>query len=136
LIIDTPATLVAVVESGVARIDSMSTEAANGENGRRSVQPKKNPKKPVRPDFAERDDSVKVLTSKVKEYQDLAKTKLSELEALQNENKANNKLEGLRRALANTVHQRQQSQVRLPHFAPTYDHFAFLKRMGRTHVIS
>lgn len=51
------------------------------------------------------------LPLQVKEYLDLAKTKLGELEALQNENKANNKLEGLRRALANSVHQRQQVQV-------------------------
>jgi hypothetical protein len=106
----------------------MATEVANAENGRSSAQPRRFGKKPVRPDFAARDEMVKTLSAKVKEYQDLARTKLSELEALQNENKANNKLDGLRRALANTVHQRQQCQVRLPSFALAVDHVTYLER--------
>ena len=90
----------------------MEDERSNGhDNGRPRY--KQFSKRPVRPDFTARDAQLKVLQAKVKDYSDLAKAKTNELEALQNENKASNKLESLKRALANSQHSRVQAQVRL-----------------------
>lgn len=69
-------------------------------------------KRPVRPDFTQRDEQLKVLQDKVKEFIELQKTKTAELDALQNENKANSKLESLKRSLANASHTKAQTQVR------------------------
>jgi hypothetical protein len=70
------------------------------------------PKKPQRPAFDARDAKLQKLHEKVKEYNDVAKEKTSEIDALVNEARANNKLEGLKRTLANTVHTRTQLEVR------------------------
>ena len=89
----------------------MDDERANGyDNGRPKY--KQFSKRPVRPDFTARDAQLKVLQAKVKDYSEVAKAKTAELEALQNENKASNKLESLKRSLANAQHSRVQAQVR------------------------
>ena len=103
----------AALRNSSAMADAASLD--QGEHSKRPQKMKQFGKRPARPDFTERDDKLARLQAKVKEYLDLAKAKFVELEALQNESKANNKLEGLRRALATTVHQRQQVQVRSPH---------------------
>jgi hypothetical protein len=74
----------------------------------------KNPvgKKPARPDFTVRDSKLAKLKEKVSEYDAEAKRKASEIESLVNETRANNKLEALKRTLANTVHARAQLEVR------------------------
>eukprot|EP00892_Ulva_mutabilis_P000262 jgi/Ulvmu1/10236/UM060_0037.1 len=66
------------------------------------------PRKPTRPDFDARDDKLKKLREKVDEYDKVAKAKAVEIDALVNEAKANNKLESLKRTLANTMHTRAQ----------------------------
>lgn len=71
----------------------------------------KNPKKPTRPDFTARDAKLAKLKEKVAEYDSEAKRKASEIESLVNETRANNKLEALKRTLANTVHARTQLEV-------------------------
>lgn len=72
----------------------------------------KNPKKPSRPDFTARDAKLAKLKEKVAEYDAEAKRKGLEIESLVNETRANNKLEALKRTLANTVHARAQVEVR------------------------
>lgn len=69
------------------------------------------PRKPTRPDFDARDEKLQKLKEKISEYDKVAKTKASEIDALVNEAKANNKLESLKRTLANTVHNRTQLEV-------------------------
>jgi hypothetical protein len=88
---------------------------SNGENEARIPKQKQFGKRPVRPDFTARDDKVKTLQAKVKEYVELSKAKTTELEALQNESKGNSKMEALKRSLANIVHMRGQVQVRRTH---------------------
>lgn len=70
-------------------------------------------KRPVRPDFTIRDEKLKTLQAKRKEYDDLAKAKAVEIEALQSDAKASNRLEQLKRGLANAQHSRMQSQARV-----------------------
>ena len=99
--------------SAVRKPAGMAPESqpANGE--RTSNRSRQFGKRPERPDFTARDAQLQVLKAKVDEYLQLSKSKTAELEALQNENKANSKLESLKRGLANTVHSRTQTQVRL-----------------------
>lgn len=70
------------------------------------------PRKPTRPDFDARDDKLSKLREKLNDYDKVAKAKALEIDALVNEAKANNKLEGLKRTLANTMHTRGQLEVR------------------------
>lgn len=69
------------------------------------------PRKPNRPDFDARDEKLQKLRDKINEYDKVAKTKATEIDALVNEAKANNKLESLKRTLANTMHSRAQLEV-------------------------
>lgn len=69
------------------------------------------PRKPTRPDFDARDEKLQKLRDKISEYDKVAKSKATEIDALVNEAKANNKLESLKRALANTMHSRAQLEV-------------------------
>jgi hypothetical protein len=93
----------------------VTMEEANGHAENGYSKQRHFSKRPVRPDFTARDAQLKILQAKVKEFLDLSKAKTGELDALQNENKANSKLESLRRALANAVHTRVQTQVRHTH---------------------
>jgi hypothetical protein len=68
-------------------------------------------RKPQRPDFAARDHVLGQLQEKVAEFHNTAKEKGNELDALQNEPKANSKLEACRRGLANTLHSKTQTKV-------------------------
>jgi hypothetical protein len=83
--------------------DSEATPSRNG----------KVMKKPQRPDFAARDEVLGKLQEKVQEFSTKAKTAASELDALQNEAKTNSKMEACRRGLANTVHTKTQTKVRV-----------------------
>jgi Skp family chaperone for outer membrane proteins len=83
--------------------DSEATPSKNG----------KAMKKPQRPDFAARDEVLGKLQEKVQEFSAKAKTAASELDALQNEAKTNSKMEACRRGLANTVHTKTQTKVRV-----------------------
>jgi hypothetical protein len=68
-------------------------------------------KKPTRPDFTARDAKLQKLKEKVQEYDAEGKRKAAEIDSLVNEARANNKLESLKRTLANTVHSRAQLEV-------------------------
>lgn len=69
------------------------------------------PRKPTRPDFDARDEKLQKLRDKINEYDKVAKAKATEIDGLVNEAKANNKLESLKRTLANTMHSRTQLEV-------------------------
>lgn len=86
----------------------MATEDAGAPASAPQSRAPKIPRKPTRPDFDARDEKLQKLRDKLNEYDKVAKAKAVEIDALVNEAKANNKLESLKRTLANTMHSRAQ----------------------------
>ena len=70
-------------------------------------------KKPVRPDFAERDTKVSKLLDKAQEFQKRSKDITRRLDDIHNASRSNTKQENLKRELADLRHKKQQLQVRI-----------------------
>lgn len=90
----------------------MTTEESAPASSSKESQHKPMIKRPVRPDFDERDKKVSKLQDKRAEFQRRSKEITKRLDDILNANKSNNKLESLKRNLADVRYLKQQEQKR------------------------